>query len=793
MRLLRKRARLFAHAQLFVIVSVIGCAGSGDSTATPTGLGGTITTTDYVIPAGTTQTATSDLKVLASGKIDIEGTLLINPGVSVALLSKKALIVNGNIKAVAPPAKLTRQQAGSEAPFVATGDSDSYITHIDLSEGSSPVYISSAGAGGEVLKVGSVKGGNGHTSFVYEENGQDAPSIEIGTNKAVTAARNGGNPDASAPATVELTGLIDAGLGGGGFTDQKGVTDALQVTLKGSNGGAGGSVNIVATSAITGQGAEIRGGFGGVGGACVATVPAATQPRQTGLNCVATLGDGGRGGSVNLSAKTVAGVTVQPGQGGDEGRCVLDGANGGPGGGNGGSTTVTLGNTGTAGTSNVASVPPPAFGTVSITLGGGDGTNSDDNRYPGGKGGDITVKNPSGKKNYTLYLMYSAGGDGFGMCGAPPYSAGSKGGDGGTVMTAGLPYSLKSGGFGGGKGGAGSPAGTGGSAGKDENGKLLGKNGVDGQSCTGSGLTVTGTSSVPGGNEFLEINTGDSTLFGTGTSQGNQVTLIPEQGGTSTSVPLSNPPTDSNNPVASTGATTRAVGTGTAYVACQTNVIMIVDLQQKKQVGTINVVAGYGPVSLGLDASTGKLYAAVDTGLLVYDTNNGNKQVASIPTLTGSAIAINSSLHKLYLVGGAGNQIAVIDLIQNKEIKRIALPAYSGVVALNPVTGNVYASLYYQGKIEVINGSTDTITTSITVGTGPWGITCDSMRNRIYVANYNGGSQPGSVMQISGALNTVTSTVTVGKGPTGIAMDEAADKIFVANAVDGTITTMNGN
>src|SRR5690606_13724800 len=62
-------------------------SGSGSRNGGGSGLGGTITGTAFQVPAGTTTTVTSDLVVRTTGPITIQGTLLVAPGVDVALLA----------------------------------------------------------------------------------------------------------------------------------------------------------------------------------------------------------------------------------------------------------------------------------------------------------------------------------------------------------------------------------------------------------------------------------------------------------------------------------------------------------------------------------------------------------------------------------------------------------------------------------------------------------------------------------------------------------------------------------
>jgi YVTN family beta-propeller protein len=84
---------------------------------------------------------------------------------------------------------------------------------------------------------------------------------------------------------------------------------------------------------------------------------------------------------------------------------------------------------------------------------------------------------------------------------------------------------------------------------------------------------------------------------------------------------------------------------------------------------------------------------------------------------------------------------------------------------------------------------------TIMVGTGPEGITYDSGKGEIFVANYGPPfatpEAPGSVSVISDSNNSVVATIQVGVGPVGIAYDSGKNEIFVANSVDNTVSIIS--
>ena len=77
----------------------------------------------------------------------------------------------------------------------------------------------------------------------------------------------------------------------------------------------------------------------------------------------------------------------------------------------------------------------------------------------------------------------------------------------------------------------------------------------------------------------------------------------------------------------------------------------------------------------------------------------------------------------------------------------------------------------------MIDGTTGTVTATITVGAGPDGVAVDPTSHTAYVAN--GGN--GTVSVIDGTTGTVTGTITVGANPSAVAVDPTFHTAYVAN------------
>jgi YVTN family beta-propeller protein len=82
-----------------------------------------------------------------------------------------------------------------------------------------------------------------------------------------------------------------------------------------------------------------------------------------------------------------------------------------------------------------------------------------------------------------------------------------------------------------------------------------------------------------------------------------------------------------------------------------------------------------------------------------------------------------------------------------------------------------------------------TVTNTITVGDGPFGLGVNTSTNKIYVAN----NAANTVSVIDGSSNTVTATINVGSGPQGVGVNTSTNKIYVANAAANTVSVISGS
>jgi YVTN family beta-propeller protein len=137
-----------------------------------------------------------------------------------------------------------------------------------------------------------------------------------------------------------------------------------------------------------------------------------------------------------------------------------------------------------------------------------------------------------------------------------------------------------------------------------------------------------------------------------------------------------------------------------------------------------------------------------------------------------NAVAVNSLTNKIYVVNNCGNDLTCAS----------------------------------NGTVTVIDGSTNNVTATVTVGSNPYGVAVNSVTNKIYVANICGGdpscqTYSGTVAVIDGATSTVAATVPIGANPYAPIVNSVTNKIYVPNACgndpscqtnSGTVTVIDG-
>jgi YVTN family beta-propeller protein len=124
--------------------------------------------------------------------------------------------------------------------------------------------------------------------------------------------------------------------------------------------------------------------------------------------------------------------------------------------------------------------------------------------------------------------------------------------------------------------------------------------------------------------------------------------------------------------------------------------------------------------------------------------------------------------------------MSVIDGITNEIIDTISVGKTPYGVAVNPLSNKIYVTDIVTDTVTVIDGETNEISAKIPVGKKPTGLAIDipdkkGENNRLYVANYDSDS----VSVIDTVTNELTNIITlVGDSPVGIYQQQVISKQY---------------
>ncbi|HEX7207530.1 MAG TPA: beta-propeller fold lactonase family protein [Nitrososphaeraceae archaeon] len=175
-----------------------------------------------------------------------------------------------------------------------------------------------------------------------------------------------------------------------------------------------------------------------------------------------------------------------------------------------------------------------------------------------------------------------------------------------------------------------------------------------------------------------------------------------------------------------------------------------------------------------------------------------------IETITGfsAPYGIASSLdNDLIYVSNFGQfnvtgTVSAINGTTNTIVTTIYVDKNPQAIAYNSANGLFYVANTYSNTLSIINGTTNSLIGSIPVGDvpgkSPTGIAVNSVNNTVYVTNM--GSNTISV--INGTTNVVVGNITSGMGgsffsPTGIAYNSDNDNLYVTNRGSDTVSVIN--
>jgi YVTN family beta-propeller protein len=202
------------------------------------------------------------------------------------------------------------------------------------------------------------------------------------------------------------------------------------------------------------------------------------------------------------------------------------------------------------------------------------------------------------------------------------------------------------------------------------------------------------------------------------------------------------------------------------------NTVSVID--ETTETVTATVTVGSSPSGVAVNAATSKVYVPNNADNTVSVINEATNSVTSTVAVgTGpSGIAVNPVTNRIYVANTTFNNastpgtVSVIDGTTDSVIATPTAGIFPRLIVINQETNKIYVSNSNSGRpfpqggsVTVLDGATNNPTQidTSTFGSFPWGIAVNPITTNVYVSNFNSRN----MMVIDGASNTVTSTLPI--------------------------------
>lgn len=199
------------------------------------------------------------------------------------------------------------------------------------------------------------------------------------------------------------------------------------------------------------------------------------------------------------------------------------------------------------------------------------------------------------------------------------------------------------------------------------------------------------------------------------------------------------------------------------------------------------VRAGRMPYAIQIDPPLHKVFVTNTYSGFVTEIDETSNQTTSLPLGAKDAIAIDTKLHRVYLLGYEDPALTVFDEGSQTTHRASASVMHLWGLSVDEPRGIVYATEAQDKGLFAVHESSGTRAT-VSTGAMPCAASVDPRNGMVYVLNY----ADNSVTVIDGVAGKVVATIPVGDRPEAIAVDAAKDLIYVANTHSDNVTVIDG-
>ncbi len=176
--------------------------------------------------------------------------------------------------------------------------------------------------------------------------------------------------------------------------------------------------------------------------------------------------------------------------------------------------------------------------------------------------------------------------------------------------------------------------------------------------------------------------------------------------------------------------------------------------------------------------------------LCLHSSLFGDNAFVSLPTNSGPmASDVDPDANIAVVTNRNSNSISIIDLSTNSVKTTITVGSTPTSVAINPKTRQAVVTNFGSDDISIVDLETEQVVDTIQVGNSPRDVAIDTDNNVAIVANLNDNSV--SMISLDTGGDLLTTPITVGSFPISVGYNGVNHTALVANYQDGTISVID--
>lgn len=192
------------------------------------------------------------------------------------------------------------------------------------------------------------------------------------------------------------------------------------------------------------------------------------------------------------------------------------------------------------------------------------------------------------------------------------------------------------------------------------------------------------------------------------------------------------------------------------------------------------------PLAVTVNPVTGKAYVC-GSSLGIID---GTTDVATSVPIACLGVGVNPATNTIYVSDGAGH-LNVVSGSTDSVTATIPVPDHMQAVLVNEVTNRIYlmCNFFFGNILTVVDGATNTEITTVNSATVPSGFDVDRGTDKIYVSSFSGGP----IAVIDGATNAVSTIDNGGRAVSRIVVNPVTHKVYAANFQANSVSVIDGD